>query len=299
MSKTDMSRLVLGTAQLGMNYGIANKTGQPSREIAESIVSISWKNGGREFDTAQIYGNSETLLGKILKNLDRGREAKIISKPDPKIDILQPGNMEQAVRSSLANIGLDKFYGYMVHKEEFLTEWDKGIGIQTEEIRAKGLVDNIGISVYSPENARLAIETDGVDLIQIPSNILDRRFEKEGIFDLACKKGKSIYVRSVFLQGLIFMNPEDLPEHMKFAAPYIQEVSKIAADAGISVQELALSYAAKAYPEAKILVGAELPEQMQENIKSFSLDCPDSLRDKIRTTFDSVPEKLVNPVLWN
>ncbi|NDV22165.1 aldo/keto reductase [Desulfovibrio sp. JC022] len=298
MSKIDMSRLVLGTAQLGMSYGIANKTGQPSRELAENIVAISWESGGREFDTAQIYGNSETLLGEILKQLDQSGEAKIISKPDPKINLLQPGNMEKSVRSSLTNLNLDKFYGYMIHKEEFLPEWNKGVGVETEEIRTKGLVDKIGISVYSPANARLAIETDGVDLIQVPSSILDHRFEKEGIFDLACKKGKVIYVRSVFLQGLIFMNAEELPEHLKFAAPYIQKVSQIAQEAEISVQELALSYAAKAYPKAKILVGAELPEQMEENIKSFTQDCPGSLMHKIRSTFDSVPEKLVNPVLW-
>ena len=77
--ESQTSRLVLGTAQLGMPYGIANKTGQPNMAAAESIVAGVWEGGVREFDTAQAYGESEIVLGKALKSLGIARQAKVIS----------------------------------------------------------------------------------------------------------------------------------------------------------------------------------------------------------------------------
>ncbi|MFW5500399.1 MULTISPECIES: aldo/keto reductase [unclassified Maridesulfovibrio] len=298
MPKIDMSRLVLGTAQLGMSYGIANQAGQPDQKIADEIVAASWQSGGREFDTAQAYGESETVLGNSLRNLDLENKAKIISKPHPQLDLLHPGSMGKAIRKSLDNLGIEKFYGYMIHKEDFLPMWDKGIEEQTKEIREQGLADKIGISVYSPEMAVHAVETDGIDLIQLPSNLFDRRFEDSGAFEKAIESGKTIYVRSVFLQGLMFMDSTNLPEHMKFATPFIERLNALVKTYGLSIQHLALGYAAKAYPQAKILVGAELPEQMLENIESFSCNLPDSLIEEVKTIFNNVPEKLVNPVLW-
>ena len=298
MVKVDMSRLVLGTAQLGMSYGIANLAGQPDQKLADEIVAASWQSGGREFDTAQAYGESETVLGKSLRNLGLSNKGRIISKPHPELDLLQPGSMEKAIRKSLDNLGIEKFYGYMLHKEDFLPSWDKGIGEQAAKIRKQGFTEKIGISVYSPEMAVRAVETDGIDLIQLPSNLFDRRFEESGAFEKAQERGKTIYVRSVFLQGLMFMDYANLPEHMKFAAPYIEKLSVLVKESGLSIQELALGYAAKAYPQAKILVGAELPQQMNENIKSFSCDFPEELAKEVKTIFNNIPERLVNPVLW-
>ena len=79
-------RLVLGTAQLGLSYGIANKTGRPDQGVATAIVHEAWKNGIREFDTAQVYGDSEVVLGRALAELGISCEAKIITKIAPNLD---------------------------------------------------------------------------------------------------------------------------------------------------------------------------------------------------------------------
>lgn len=298
MSSNDCSRMILGTAQLGMNYGIANTAGQPDQTKADAIVTASWQNGVHEFDSAQAYGQSEIVLGNSLRNLGLEDKAKVISKPHTELDILPSGSIENAIRTSLENLRIKKLYGYMLHKEDFLLSWDKGIGEQAKAIREKGLTEKIGISVYSPEMAVRAVKTDDIDLIQLPSNIFDRRFENTGVFEKAIDSGKTIYVRSVFLQGLMFMDSESLPERMKFAAPYIEKLGEMVKKTGLSIQELALGYAAKAYPQAKILIGVELPEQMQENIASFNCDFPDTLITEAKKVFTQVPEKLVSPILW-
>ena len=63
----NINRLVLGTAQLGTNYGIANRMGKPDFDTAEAIIKTTWDAGIREFDTAQGYGDSEQVLGEVFQ----------------------------------------------------------------------------------------------------------------------------------------------------------------------------------------------------------------------------------------
>jgi len=60
------SKLVLGTAQLCLDYGIANKSGKPEENKAFEIMKYAAENGINYFDTAYSYGNSETTIGKFL-----------------------------------------------------------------------------------------------------------------------------------------------------------------------------------------------------------------------------------------
>ena len=53
----------LGTVQLGMPYGISNRSGQPSREIARQMLDTAYDLGVRALDTASDYGTSEEILG--------------------------------------------------------------------------------------------------------------------------------------------------------------------------------------------------------------------------------------------
>ncbi|MBT5306663.1 MAG: aldo/keto reductase, partial [Candidatus Scalindua sp.] len=197
--------LVLGTAQLGFNYGIANagKTEQPTQTTANAIVQEAWENGIREFDTAQGYGKSEQALGEALSKLGVSAEALVISKFDPALDHLDRNVLSNAVGESLSRLGVPSLYGMMLHKEKMLSAWDNGLSKIFHTFVVSGKIKHIGISVYSPEKAIQALNTDGIDMVQLPTNILDRRFETAGVFQLAEEKKKKIYIRSVFLQGLI------------------------------------------------------------------------------------------------
>ena len=111
-------RLVLGTAQLGLPYGIANQTGQPDQNIATAIIHEAWKNGIREFDTAQAYGNSEQALGKALGELGISSEAKIITKLHPNLDHLDASVLSNTLNQSLERLGVSSLFGIMLHREE-------------------------------------------------------------------------------------------------------------------------------------------------------------------------------------
>lgn len=292
------SRLVLGTAQFGMRYGIANKIGQPDFLSVQSIVAEVWESGVREFDTAQAYGESERVLGKVLRSLGIAREAKVISKLHPAIDHQDSNALNLALQQTLARLGLPKLYGLMLHTEDLLDIWETGLKDTLDKFIEQGLVERIGVSVYSPQKAARALRTNGISLVQLPSNLLDRRFEKAGVFHEAKSFGKEIYVRSVFLQGLLLMSDSDLPASMRFANTVAKRLINFANETGFSLKQLALGYVRSAYPEQKVLLGCETLEQVRENLEIWSKETPRDIVDRVRREFQDIPEKILNPSLW-
>ncbi|MCX5847507.1 MAG: aldo/keto reductase [Deltaproteobacteria bacterium] len=292
------TKLVLGTAQLGMMYGIANRTGQPDQELATEIIRVAWENGIQEFDTAQGYGESERVLGKSLLQLELSDKVKVITKPHPLLDHLNPAILENAIAESLKNIGVARLYGVMLHREEMLALWHKGLAEILTRLVVKGMVQKIGVSVYSPEKAIEAINTEGIDIVQVPTNILDRRFERAGVFKIAEAKRKDIYIRSIFLQGLLLMNIRTLPEKMTFAAPFIKRLESLSKDFGLTRHEIAFGYIKSEMPTAKVVFGVETKEQITENLAAWHKDFPANLGEKIRMNFSNVSEQILNPHLW-
>ena len=61
------SQFVLGTAQLGSAYGLANKEGKLSPEKAFKVLDEAILRGVRIFDTASGYGDSEEIIGNYFQ----------------------------------------------------------------------------------------------------------------------------------------------------------------------------------------------------------------------------------------
>lgn len=292
------NRLVLGTAQLGLPYGIANKIGQPDQSGATDIIRVAWENGIREFDTAQGYGESEQVLGKSLLQLKLAGKVKVITKFHPQLDHLNPAVLEKAIAASLKNIGVPQIYGIMLHREEILSLWHKGLAETLSKLFTKGMFQKVGVSVYTPAKAIEAINTEGMDMVQIPTNILDRRFEKAGVFEIAQEKEKDVYIRSIFLQGLLLMDIHAIPKKLSFAVPYIEKLESLSKEFGLTRLEIAFGYIKSKMPAARVVFGVETKEQIAENLAAWKKDFPSILGEKIRMNFSNVNEQILNPHLW-
>jgi aryl-alcohol dehydrogenase-like predicted oxidoreductase len=292
------SPLVLGTAQFGLKYGIANKKGKLDQHQVVQIVHEAWNNGIHEFDTAQAYGDSEVLLGDALTELGISEEAKITTKFNPNLDHLDVDIMSQALEKSVETIGVPKLFAVMVHSENMLTIWTEGLAEILLSFVSSGRVEKIGFSVYSPDKALDALNLQGVDIVQLPTNIFDRRFERAGVFALAHKLRKQVYTRSVFLQGLILMNIEEVPDELQAAKAQLRKLEAISRHYGLTRKQIALGYLKLEAPNSKIVFGAETKEQVLENVEALRKEIPPSLLDEIRTEFAHVSEKVLNPSLW-
>ena len=281
-----------------MDYGIANRAGLPDPERAKSVIHTAIDAGIREFDTAQAYGNSEIILGTELSALGVIDQVKIITKGIVELNSKFHAILHDIMECSLNNLGTRRLYGFMLHKEQLLDQWHIGLGGCMRGLLNSGKVQRIGISVYSPQKALQALSIDEVSMIQIPTNVLDRRFEAAGVFREAGCRGKRIYVRSVFLQGLLLMPLENLPPRMAFASPALATLQFLADSAGISRHQLALGYVRDAYPDAKIVFGAETPEQVWGNVDAWLTPLSEGIIEQIRERFKDINPKILNPVRW-
>lgn len=300
-SLMNTDRLILGTAQLGMSYGIANKIGQPDAYNARKIIQSAWKGGISFFDTAIAYGQSEVVLGHALEGLGLAGRAKIISKLPPDFDRAQPGNLRQIVLNSLDRLKVDKLSVLLFHREQHLDLLKGDMVRELEFLLSDSYVSQIGISVYTPAVAIAALKHPLIQVVQCPASIFDRRFEHAGIFDMAAECGKKIHVRSVILQGVLSMQPVNLPEHLSALSPALEQFSDLCQQHHLEQASAAVVWAWNRYKDAHIIFGAETAYQVIGNIKLI-----DNVFEIDRVFFDHVDkiippqeEALLNPSMWS
>ena len=207
--KSAVDRLSLGTVQFGMPYGISNRTGRIPKEEAFKILQYAHENGIDTLDTAYSYGESEERIGDFIAA--SGRNFNIVSKA-PHLDKHGVSDIEGYCLETLKRLRKKNIYGYLIHKFDDIVrhknQWSK-----LESLKRKGLVRKIGVSLYNPQDLEYLLSNDTrIDIIQFPYSVFDRRFE--GYFALLKEKNIEIHVRSVFLQGFVFLKPDDLPSSL-------------------------------------------------------------------------------------
>ena len=275
-----IDKLVLGTVQFGCQYGI-NSAGRPSKEMVSQILKEAYDAGIRKLDTSSAYGDSEQVLGECAP---KDAEFEIVSKFPKGI-----GPINEAIEGSLSRLGAKKLYGYLLHHFELYKEnnalWD-----EFRRLKDEGKVSKIGFSLYTPEELELLIKNKvEFDLLQIPHNIFDRKFDPY-LKNLA-EAGVEIHVRSTFLQGLFFKDRETLPEKMQPLKKYLLALDEYSKAQGLSISELALNYNIQNPYIAGVLIGVDNVEQLRTNINSVS--------DKVVNLDIVVKEQeLLNPVNW-
>lgn len=264
--------------------------------MAQRIVATAWEGGVHEFDTARSYGTSELVLGKALRALGVAEQALVVSKFTSHSGWCAETLLRQ-VEDSVRTLGVPALQGMMLHSEDAPFETEQA-GEALRRLGRSPLARSLGVSVYASARAFTAIATDWIDLVQVPTNALDRRFETAGVFGAAREKKKNVSIRSIFLQGLLLMPAEKVARRLPGAAALVARYAELADSLGLSRHELALGYVKMAHPEARVIFGAETPEQVSANLDAWNRPCPDSLVAQVREAFPSVPEHIVNPTHW-
>jgi aryl-alcohol dehydrogenase-like predicted oxidoreductase len=230
------SKITLGTANLGMAYGITNnKSYNPTTSI--EIIKAAVDNGINKFDTAPDYGNAETILGSILsfeKDLDV--TTKIPKLPEYSYDIIY-----DACLASMKKMNIDKITNLLFHDAEIHDY--RSLDYESSKLLNSGLVENIGFSAYSANDVYLAKTLNpSWTVFQLPGNIADRRIlESQQIIDFV-DEGNKINLRSIFLQGLLLANPANIPAIFPEITELVKSLVKIAEYEKVSVLDLCLSY---------------------------------------------------------
>lgn len=293
------SLITLGTAQLGLEYGLANRSGMPTATEAENILTTAHMGGITSFDTARNYGCSEERIGRWLET-EKHHEIKIISKLPP-INVASSTNVSVLVRkflnASIAALRTHKIDLLLAHRGSDLL--NEEVIKALEQAKIDGCIDNIGASVYDPEEAKCLIRSTPISAIQVPVSILDTRMVNEGVLEYAYRSGVAVFARSVFLQGVVFMKSVDLPHRLKPLHKPITALQHIASDLGLPMNALALNAVRDLHGIESIVLGVERAEQLAPHIANISLPpLPKDVLDQILNVTHTIPHDIVNPLHW-
>jgi len=266
------NKLVLGTAQLGLNYGIANKTGKPEENKAFEIMKYAAEKGISYFDTAYSYGNSEIIIGKFLNTYKSYKnKINIITKmASLKKEKLDEKNINNHFFESLHRLGQESIYCYMIHDFNDMKNNCDEIAYSFTKLKKEGYIKKIGVSVYDEFQINYLFKNFEFDIIQLPINIFDQRLLENGSLIKLKKKNIEIYARSVFLQGLIFLNYNTIPLSLKKVNNYIEKLNSISLKYNLTKEEIALLFIDSINEIDKIVIGVEKIGQLQRNVKILS-----------------------------
>lgn len=288
-----IDKVVLGTVQLGMSYGINNTEGKPNEQDSLNILREAFAGGIRTLDTARAYGSALQVIGNYHKTSHE--TFKIINKFHA-----NSTQLSRDVQVELDELQIRQFEAYLFHAFNDFRNATPHLMADLTDLKSRSLVSKIGVSVYDNEQFKLAIESDAIDLIQFPYNLFDNASKRGEMIREAKSKGKELHVRSVFLQGLFFMEETRLSEKMKVLGPYLNSIKLMAQKENIGMPELALSYVLNTEGIDKVLIGVDSLDQLRSNLSVIAKVT--TLSKALKTSIDAIDVKetdLLSPVNWN
>jgi spore coat polysaccharide biosynthesis protein SpsF len=300
-------RLVLGTVQLGLAYGIANRSGLPSEAAAVELIGRAVAAGISCLDTARAYGEAERRIGLALPE---GAPATVVTKLDPLKDALPETPSERVVAAaraslerSLAALRRHRLDAVLLHRARHRTEWAGAVWRLLLAERDAGRIGWLGVSVQSPEEALEALSDPEVAHVQLPFNLLDRRWASAAIrAAVGSRPDVSIHARSALLQGLLTCAPElRWPAiHGLDPAALCRRLRELAARLGrIDPVDLCLAFVRAQSWIDGVVVGMETVEQLGANVALF--DRPPLGGEEtamVMAALPTVPDALLDPAQW-
>ncbi|MBI5683047.1 MAG: aldo/keto reductase [Deltaproteobacteria bacterium] len=237
-------KIGLGTVQFGIDYGISNHNGKTPLDEVEKILDVAMRNGISVIDTAALYGTSEEVLGKTLPECHR---FKIVTKTprftSSAITSDDVRRLEDSFFQSLHKMKCAAIYGLLFHNaDDLLSENGHILFNKMTDLKQKGLVEKIGVSVYTALQIDEILGKFQIDIIQLPINVFDQHLLVSGHLSKLKKRGVEIHVRSAFLQGLLLMSSETLPPFFDSVREHLKDYQRTIHQHGLTLVRAALGF---------------------------------------------------------
>jgi len=280
--------LALGTANFGGSYGIANKTKLSSEEIDEILV---WASGRiSELDSSSDYEGSHDAISKHSSNFN------VTSK----INLNQITSLKE-IRKNVNQISVDlctdKIDKILLRPHTSNTQFTIECLQELGKLASAGVINEFGLSIYEPEELEyFAKHTKSPIVFQVPLNLFNRSFQELLDAQEARFKHFKFYVRSIFLQGLLLMNPSDIPKQLTEAVSPLKSLNRELSRIGSSATEVTLAFIRERSWVDGVIVGINSLDELKKNFEIFiqckTIDC--SFIEKL----PYVPFRIKDPRKW-
>lgn len=298
-----ISEMSLGTAQLGYHYGISNQSGKPDRKTVHDILNRAMQHGINCLDTAAVYGDAEEVIGEWLATLQKEERpflaTKVTHLDHSSLTALRT-DMRRQVEEAKSKLGLEQIPLLMLHHFDEYLEDARHMEQIFRELKENGDIRLSGVSAYSQHDYRQIAET-GLDAVQIPLNLFDTGHIEDGGIECLRRSGMMVFVRSVYLQGLVFLDPEHLDPRMEFCKSTLVKFRALCSKWNMSPATLALAYVLSLPATTSLVLGSETMEQMEENVTLIEAAPTLSAAQiaEVQETFRDVDQRVINPNQWH
>ena len=285
-----IKKIILGTANFGSDYGIVNKS-YIKPVVAEKILSIAFKNGISNLDTAPDYKNSEIILGKIG-----------VSKFNISTKILIPEKssynykkfFHDNINASFDRLNIRKLSILYFRKPiSLLSGENNKLWNYAKTFKKEGLIDKIGITIYDPQELDLVFDDLKPDVVQAPYNLFDQRLEKSGWLDRLYANKVIIQPRSIFLQGLLLCSLNKIPKRFYKFKLLWKKYSRLVKRYNLTILEANINFINQNKKISNFLIGIENVKQLTEiiNVKKRNI--------KYAKQLSTLNRDIIDPRLWN
>jgi aryl-alcohol dehydrogenase-like predicted oxidoreductase len=290
-------KIGLGTAQFGLDYGISNRSGQVVERQVREIIALAERSGVRIVDTASVYGDAEERLGRALSPDHRFQiVTKLPRLPDDLEIAATDGWARTALAASRARLGADTVYGLLIHHvDDLLGPRGPRLWSILESLRSDGAVERIGVSIYTARDLDSLLDRYPLQLVQVPINVFDQRLLKSGHLGRLKALGIEVHARSIFLQGLLLMDPDCLGDtYFDPVRKPLAAFQSAALATGCTPLQAAVSFAISIDEVDAALVGVTDAPQLAEIIAAAA---PAVARDWY-LPFALEDERILDPSRW-
>lgn len=292
--------LVLGTASFGQPYGLgqAGQGSGLSPEAIDRLLDHAHTRGVAALDTARGYGPSEQIIGAWMAK--KSIFFNIFSKCS-KLGGLSDAEAAQQVAldvsRSLALLGTGQLGMLLTHHPADILR--PAIADALREQQHAGRIAGFGVSLYSTAEAEQALAVEGISAIQAPVSILNQSFLTSPVLARARQAGIRVFVRNIYAQGLLFLDPDRLPLDVPTIAQRLRDLRRVAAETGHDLSVLALAPLAAQADVAGLVVGCDTPEQLDRMVDAVTTQRPaPEILQRVLQICAGIPAHETDPRQW-
>lgn len=265
-----LSKLGLGSAQFGLGAPAGPRGRAPEAE-AGAILSVAARAGLSVLDTSGVYGQAETLLGAVLPRPVPFRLTLNTARADRGADFV-----EAEARASLARLGVERADALIVPSAgELFGPFGGALWQRLLKLQHEGLFKKIGVSLHASDDPVGVARRFKPDIVQAPASLLDQRLLVNGALAHLAGMGVEVQLRSIFLNGLLFLPPDRIPAPLKGASSSISRVRRLIAEGRSDPLQAALGFALSRKEASAVIVGVTSAAELSAVIAAASSPPPE------------------------
>ena len=294
-----VSRICLGTMTFSNGEGVWKAIANVDQPGVDQLIKTSVEAGVNFIDTADIYtaGQSETMLGQSLRNLNIARKDIVIATkaygrmgPGRNDTGASRGHIMDAIDASLQRLQTDYVDLYQIHATDLVTPVEETLRA-LDTLVSQGKVRYIGVSNWQ---AWRIMKAAGIaqfrnlatfETLQAYYSIAGRDLERE-IVPLLEDQKMGLLVWSPLAGGLLsgkFTREHQKPEDSRrssFDFPLVDKertwnimdvLVPIAKARSVSPATISLAYVLAKPFVTSVIIGAKRPDQLADNLAAAGI----------------------------